>query len=508
MSVTAASPIADVIEGRGFRMLIGGELTGAEGGRTAWTKDPSTGRDIAEVPDATAADVNRAVAAGKAAQPEWEAIGHDGRAACFAELYQRLEERLDELALIDSIDSGNPYPAMRNDMRISLQNVRDWPTLVRWHGGRTIPATRTGLHYTSRRPYGVVARILAFNHPLMFAITRPLSALIAGCTVVMKPSDQTPLGALALAEIARDVFPPGVLNIVTGGVEPGDALVTHRDIRRIGFTGSVATGMKIQQRAAEFGIKHLSLELGGKNPMIVLPDVDLDAAVTGAILGMNFGICQGQSCGSNSRLYVHRDIYEDFLAKAGERLEAMRVAPAYSDEVDMGPLVTERHLERVLSYVDAGRQEGARLITGGERPNGGSVPEGGYFLRPTLFADITPDMRITREEIFGPVLSAAVWDDLEDVIEKANDTDLGLTGSVWTSDLDIAHAVADRLEAGYVWINESSKHFWGTPFGGWKNSGVGREESTEEYDSFFEHKVVHTMLRDPQAAFDRLVRPR
>jgi acyl-CoA reductase-like NAD-dependent aldehyde dehydrogenase len=295
-----------------------------------------------------------------------------------------------------------------------------------------------------------------------------------------------------------------VLNIVTGGVEPGDALVTHPDVRRIAFTGSVGTGLKIQQRAAEHAVKHLSLELGGKNPMIVLPDMDVDSAVTGALLGMNFGICQGQSCGSNSRVYVHRDIYEDFLAKAGERLEAMRVAPAYADEVDMGPLVSEQHLARVMSYVTAGREEGARLVTGGERPNGGSVPERGYYLRPTLFADIRPDMRITREEIFGPVISAAPWDDFEDVLAQANDTDLGLTASVWTNDLDIAHAMADRLEAGYVWINDSSKHFWGTPFGGWKNSGTGQEESTEEYDSFFEHKVVHTMLRDPQEALGRL----
>jgi 2-formylbenzoate dehydrogenase len=199
MSVTAASPIADLIEGRDFRMLIGGELVAADGDRTAWTKDPSTGRDIAQVPSATKADIDRAVAAAKAAQPAWERLGHDGRAACFATLHARLEERLDELALIDAIDSGNPYSAMRNDMAISLQNVRDWPTLVRWRGGETIPATPGGLHYTSRRPYGVVGRILAFNHPLMFAVTRPLSALIAGNAVVMKPSDQTPLGALAFA---------------------------------------------------------------------------------------------------------------------------------------------------------------------------------------------------------------------------------------------------------------------------------------------------------------------
>jgi acyl-CoA reductase-like NAD-dependent aldehyde dehydrogenase len=500
----ASSPIADVIEGRDFRMLVGGELVEAEGGRTAATKDPSTGHDVARVPDATRADVDRAVRAARAAQPAWEALGIDGRAEVFARLHAAIEKRFDELALVDAIDSGNPYEAMRNDLRISLQNIRDWPALVRWHGGRTIPASPHGLHYTSARPYGVVGRILAFNHPLMFAVTRPLCALLAGNTVVMKPSDQTPLGALAFAEVIRDVFPAGVWNVVTGGVEPGDALVTHPDVRRIGFTGSVGTGLTIARRAAEVNVKHLSLELGGKNPMLVFPDADLDAAVTGALLGMNFGVCQGQSCGSNSRVYVHRDLYEDFLARAGERLEAMRVAPAYAEGTDMGPLVTDAHLRRVLSYVEAGREQGARLVTGGERPNGGSVPAGGYYLRPTLFADVTAEMRIAREEIFGPVLSVAAWEDYEDVLAQANGTELGLTASVWTNDLDVAHVTADRLEAGYVWINDSSRHFWGTPFGGWKDSGTGVEESIEEYESYLRRKVVHTMLRDPAAAVRRM----
>jgi len=500
----ASSPVADVIEGRDFRMLVGGELVTAEGGRSAPTRDPSTGEQVAVVPEATRGDVDRAVRAAHDAQPGWEALGVEGRAEVFARLHAAVEERFEELALVDAIDSGNPLGAMRNDLRISLANIRDWPPLVRWHGGRTIPATPHGLHYTRHRPYGVTARILAFNHPLMFAITRPLCALIAGNTVVMKPSDQTPLGALVFGEVARDVLPPGVLNIVTGGVEPGDALVVHPEIRRLGFTGSVATGLKIQRRAAEHAVKHVSLELGGKNPMIVFPDVDLDAAVTGALFGMNFGVCQGQSCGSNSRVYVHRDVYEDFLSRAGERLEAMRVAPAYAEDVDMGPLVTEQHLRRVMSYVDSGREQGARLVTGGERPNGGSVPVGGYYLRPTLFADITPEMRITQEEIFGPVMSVAPWDDYEDVLAQANATDLGLTASVWTSDLDVAHATADRLEAGYVWINDSAKHFWGTPFGGWKDSGNGVEESIEEYESYVRQKVVHTMLRDPAEAVARL----
>jgi acyl-CoA reductase-like NAD-dependent aldehyde dehydrogenase len=299
------------------------------------------------------------------------------------------------------------------------------------------------------------------------------------------------------------VFPPGVFNIVTGGTEAGDALVTHPDIKRIGFTGSVPTGMKIQQRAATAGIKAVSLELGGKNPMIVFPDVDMDAAVNGAVMGMNFGVCTGQSCGSNSRTYVHRDIYEEFVGRVAERLEAMRVAPAYAQDVDMGPVVSEQHYGRVMGFVRSGREQGARLVTGGEHP-GDAAPEGGYFLRPTLFADVQPEMDIVREEIFGPVMSMAAWDDYEQVIRDANDTTLGLTAGVWTNDISLAHKTADRLEAGYVWINDSSKHFWGMPFGGMKNSGLGREESTEEYESYLELKAVHTILGDPSRSLQRI----
>jgi len=238
--------------------------------------------------------------------------------------------------------------------------------------------------------------------------------------------------------------------------------------------------------------------------MIVFPDVDLDVAVEGAVAGMNFGICTGQSCGSNSRTYVHRDIYEDFVERTAEKLEAMRVAEAYADDVDMGPLVSRAHYERVMGLVRSGREQGARLVSGGERPANGSAPEGGYYLRPTLFADVTGDMDIGREEIFGPVMSMAPWDGWEQVIDAANDTTLGLTASVWTNDLTLAHRTADRLEAGYVWINDSSKHYWGMPFGGMKDSGLGREESTEEYESYLELKSVHTILREPARALARM----
>jgi acyl-CoA reductase-like NAD-dependent aldehyde dehydrogenase len=370
--------------------------------------------------------------------------------------------------------------------------------------GEVIPASPGNLHYTSYSPYGVVGRICAFNHPVMFAATRPLPALIAGNALVIKPAPQTSLSTLGLAELFAEAFPAGVVNIVSGGADAGDALVTHPDVKRIAFTGSVGTGLKIQERGAQSGhVKHLSLELGGKNAMVVFPDVDVDEAVDGAIYGMNFNVCQGQSCGSNSRVLVHRSVYDEFVSTAAEQLRDYTVGVAYTEEADMGPLVSAQHHERVSGFVESGVKDGATLVTGGDRPDG--TPAGGYFMKPALFADVQPSMSIGSQEIFGPVMSVFVWDDYDSMIELANSVDLGLTASIWTNDLDLAHKTAERLDAGYVWVNDSTRHYFGTPFGGTKNSGIGREESLDELISYMETKVVHTRLRDPHAAFARLI---
>jgi len=497
-------PIATYVAGHEFKMLIGGRFVDAADGAVAEVRDPSTGAQLTTVPSAGAADVERAVAAAKAAQPAWEALGVAGRAACFARFDALLAEHRERLAMLDAIDCGNPVRAMRIDVDLCHDYVRGWPSLAAAMTGDVIPASPGNLHYTAHRPYGVVGRITAFNHPLMFAATRPLPALIAGNAVVMKPSPDTSLSTLALAELFAEAFPPGVVNIVAGGADAGDTLVTHPDVKRIAFTGSVPTGLLIQRRAAESGsVKHLSLELGGKNAMVVFPDVDVAEAVEGAIFGMNLDVCQGQSCGSNSRVLVHRRIYDEFVSTLASRLADYRVGVAYDEATDVGPLVTPAHRDRVAGYVESGVDEGATLVFGGGRPAG--VPEGGNFLEPTLFADVRPEMRIAREEIFGPVISVFPWDDYDAMIELANAVDLGLTASVWTCDLDVAHKTADRLEAGYVWINDSTRHYFGTPFGGAKNSGIGREESRDELLSYLEQKVVHTRLRDPRAALTRLL---
>lgn len=499
MTATASSSVQELLADEPFKMLIGGELVGGTGGRaTLESVDPSTGTLIANVPEATSDDVDRAVEAARQAQPSWQRLGLAGRAQCFARLSQLLSENRERLAMLDAVDAGNPLRAMRVDVDICHGYLQAYPAIAGGLHGRVIDAIPSGgLHYTTSRPFGVVGRILAFNHPMMFAVSRPLPALITGNAVVMKPAPQTPLSCLALGELFAEAFPPGVVNIVTGGAATGDAIVRHPAVKRIAFTGSVRTGLAIQASAAQSGrVKSISLELGGKNAMVVFPDVDIEAAVEGAVYGMNLSVCQGQSCGSNSRILVHDRVHDDFVLALAARLDEFNVTTAYTEEADMGPLVSQAHLDRVSRYIDRGESEGARLVTGGRRPH--DAPPNGYFLRPAVFDRVTQDMAIAREEIFGPVVSVLKWDRFDDMIEMANGVELGLAGSVWTNDLSLAHKTAELLDAGYVWVNDSTTHYIGTPFGGVKESGVGREESEEELLSYLEQKAVQTKLAAPE----------
>ncbi|WP_104177531.1 aldehyde dehydrogenase family protein [Cryobacterium sp. Y50] len=500
-------PVKQYVDGRRFRMLIDGALVESQSGQRVITVNPNTGEDLAEVPEGGAEDVQRAVSAARAAQPAWDALGVAGRSKAFKRFAQLVAEHREDLAMLDAIDCGNPVQQMRLDVDLALNYVAGWPPLAAAMNGQVIPASPGNLHYTASKPYGVVGRITAYNHPAMFAITRPLPSLITGNTLVMKPAPQASLSALLLAELYNEAFPPGVVNIVTGGAEVGDSLVTDPRVKRLAFTGSVGTGLTIQRRAAESGhVKYVTLELGGKNAMVIMPDADVDEAVEGAIFGMNFNVSQGQSCGSNSRVLVHSTLYDEFTSKLAARVSEYHVGAAYDETNDMGPLVSRQHYERVQSYIDSGLQEGAELLTGGERPDG--APDGGFYLRPTMFGSVRKDMRIASEEIFGPVIAVMRFDGYEEMLDLANGTDLGLTASVWTRDLSLAHRTADRLDAGYVWINDSSRHYFGTPFGGTRNSGIGREESADELLSFLESKVVHTRLSDPGVAFERLIAKR
>jgi betaine-aldehyde dehydrogenase len=452
--------------------------------------NPATNEVIGQIPRCDERDVEAAVAAARRAAPGWRAAEPQRRAAALLAFADTVAERGDELARLDSLDNGSPLHEMRNDIGLATSQLRYMAGLALEVRGRTMPETPGHLHYTMRQPFGVVARIIAFNHPLMFAATKIAAPLVAGNCVILKPSEFTSLSALAMAQDLARLFPPGVVQVLTGlGSEAGDALVRHPGIPRIAFIGSAATGRRIQAAAATKSVKTVTLELGGKNPIVVFPDADLDLAVEGAIRGMNF-TWQGQSCGSTSRLLVHRDCYDDLVRKVGERLAAMRPGPPLDPASDTGAIVTPQQLDKVLSYIEIGKSEQARLVTGGERLTAGDLADGN-FVSPALFADVDPAGRLATEEIFGPVLAAIPFGDYDEALAIANRVEYGLTASVFTRDLRTALAFARDVDAGYVWVNETARHFLGMPFGGVKNSGVGREEDLEEIESYTQLKSVN-----------------
>jgi acyl-CoA reductase-like NAD-dependent aldehyde dehydrogenase len=358
--------------------------------------------------------------------------------------------------------------------------------------GQTVPATAQGLHFTLREPYGVVARIVPFNHPFMFAAAHLAAPLMAGNAVVIKTPETSPLSGSLLGEICRETLPAGLVNIVHGlGLPAGDALVRHPLVRRIGFTGSVATGLAIQRAAASTSVKHVTLELGGKNPFIVFPDADLDRVVELAVAGMNFSWA-GQSCGSTSRLLLHESVHDEVVERVAQRMSALRLGDPTDPDSQMGPVNSLRQHERMFGFIDSARSDGARLVTGGRRPPGTAFARG-YWVEPTLYADVTPGMRIAREEVFGPIVCALRWRDEAELIQIANATDYALTAAIWTRDLATALRTLRQVEAGTVWINTAGQHFVGTPFGGWKDSGLGGEECLEELLSYTQVKAVHVL---------------
>lgn len=475
---------------RPWRLLIGGERVEAIEGRTFPVTSPYTEQVIAEVPDGTAADVDLAVEAALHAFPAWSATTPVERAAAVFRLADEIEKRTNDFAVLDALDGGAPVGIMRRDVHIALESLRYFAGLAMETKGYTVPASGN-LHFTELSPYGVVGKIIPFNHPFMFAASKIGAPLIAGNTVVLKPAEATPLSALLLCDILAEVFPPGVVNVVLGnGPETGNALVQHPRVRRIGFTGSEAVGRAIQRAAAEVAVKNITLELGGKNALIAFPDADPAEVARAAVQGMNF-TWSGQSCGSTSRLLVHDSIADDVLARVKALVEEREFVSPLDPAAVQGTMVNRRQYERVLSFIDGAVEAGAVVVTGGGRPASASQ---GLFVAPTVLDGLDPDFAVAREEIFGPVLSVLRWTDESEAIRIANDVDYGLTGSVFTNDVRRAHRVARALETGFVWINGAGPHFMGLPYGGWKNSGVGREESIEELLSYTQSKSITVML--------------
>jgi len=478
---------------RDWGLFIDGASVPARNGATFSDISPTTDSQIAAVPDGTAEDVDAAVSAAAAAAASWAKASPAERGATLRKMANTLRANAGELAALDAADAGLPVTAMHNDVAWGadvLELFADWARDV---GGSTIPASAEHLHFTTRHPYGVVARIIPFNHPLFFAAAKIAAPIVAGNAVVLKPAEIAPLSALRMAQLFADVLPPGVLSVVVGdGPDVGRALVRHPAIRRIGFIGSEATGRAIQRDAADAGIKDVSLELGGKNAMIVFPDADLDRAAAGAVNGMNFAVSAGQSCGSNSRVLLHESIAEEMTDKIVALLQAVTVGHPLDPDTRMGPLSSPAQFRKTMHYIDVGTQDGATLATGGRRPD--LDFESGYFVQPTVFVHVDPASRLGQEEVFGPVLSILTWRTPEEAVAIANGTQFGLTASVWTNDLKTAHRTVRDLQAGYVWINGSSRHFWGMPFGGVKSSGIGREESLEELLSYTQLKSVNVLL--------------
>lgn len=456
------------------------------------SRNPATGVELTKVAVADARDLDLAVLAARLAQKEWAALPPLGRTRILREAAARIRENKAELALLDALDSGNPVKGMEFDVELGATLMEFFAGLATELKGETIPVGAGKLNYVQREPLGVVARIVPFNHPLMFVLAKMSAPLIAGNAVIIKPSEETPLSALRVAEIIGDLFPPGVFNVLNGDRLLGEAISFHPGIANVSVVGSVATGRAVMRQGAET-LKRVVLELGGKNALIICADADLDKAVAGALKGMNLGWTAGQSCGSTSRVFVHDSLYDKVVSRLSDAFQSIKLDDPALPDTQMGCLTTKAQFEKTLDFIRIAQEEGARMVSGGA-PNMPGALSNGFFVRPTLFADVTPDMRIAKEEVFGPVLSVLRWSDKQEMLSAVNGLDLGLTASIWTRDLSLAFELVNAVEAGYVWVNNSSDHFLGAPFGGVKHSGIGREECLEELLTYTEQKNVSISL--------------
>ncbi|KAA9162678.1 aldehyde dehydrogenase family protein [Amycolatopsis acidicola] len=472
-------------------LFIGGEFRPSADGATLPVLDPANGEQLCAVAAGTAADIDAAVAAARAALPGWQAMAPSERADLLWRLGEALAERADEFGQLESLDNGKPLgESAELDVPLCASLFKYYAGWVTKLGGESLaPASGMPMHvYTRREPVGVVGAIIPWNFPLLMCGYKLGPALAAGNTVVLKPAEQTPLSALRLARLVDELgFPPGVVNVVTGdGPSAGAPLAAHPDVDKITFTGENSTGRKIIAASAG-NMKRLSLELGGKSPSLVFDDADLDAAVEGTFGAVYFN--QGQCCIAGARVFVHSGIHDEFVARLAERVAEVRLGPGLSDESTMGPLVSAEQRDRVEELIRSGLAEGAEAVVGGDKITDPALAPG-FYVRPTLFTGATPDMRIMREEIFGPVAMVAKFDTEEEAVDLANDTAFGLASGIWTRDVRRSHRVAAAIKAGVVWVNTYGMFDVAIPYGGFKASGYGKELGREALDPYLQTKTV------------------
>ncbi|MFJ5749446.1 aldehyde dehydrogenase family protein [Peribacillus frigoritolerans] len=469
------------------KLLINGELVEAASGKTFETLDPSNGKVLAVVSEAGPEDVNKAVKAARTAfdKGPWKKMSASERSRLIYKLADLMEEHKEALAQLDTLDNGKPIGETTNaDVPLAIDHFRyyaGWTTKI---VGQTIPVAGNYFNYTRHEAVGVVGQIIPWNFPLLMAAWKLGAALATGCTIVLKPAEQTPLSALYLGQLALEAgFPPGVLNVIPGfGETAGSPLVDHPDVDKIAFTGSTSVG-KMIMRQASGTVKKISLELGGKSPNIILPDADMSKAIPGALMGIMFN--QGQVCCAGSRLYIQKKSYDNVVADLVSHAKNIKQGAGLDPSTQIGPLVSSEQMERVGGYIEKGKSEGAEVVTGGNYGQGE-----GYFVTPTIFAGVEDEMTIAKEEIFGPVVAAMPFDDLDDVINRANNSEYGLAAGLWTQDVRKAHYVANELKAGTVWVNCYNAFDAASPFGGYKQSGIGREMGSYALDNYTEVKSV------------------
>jgi aldehyde dehydrogenase (NAD+) len=474
------------------KLLIDNRWIASESGKTFATINPSTGEEICQIAEADAADVNKAVKAARAAfeHGSWRKMPSSARGRLLNRLSDLIEQHADELASLESLDNGKPFGVAKAvDVAATVACYRyfaGWADKVQ---GKTIPIDGNYFCYTRHEPVGVVGQIIPWNFPMLMQAWKLAPALATGNTVVMKPAEQTPLSALRIGELIVEAgYPAGVVNLLPGfGPTAGAAIASHMDVDMVAFTGSTEVGHLIMEAAAKSNLKRVTLELGGKSPNIVFGDTDLDEAVEGAHFGLFFN--HGQCCCAGSRVFVEEKIYDRFVEKSGVRARNRTVGDPFDPHTEQGPQVDQAQFDKVMSYIDSGRREGANLVCGGER-----VGDRGYFIQPTVFSDVQDDMKIAKEEIFGPVMSIIPFKSVDEVIARANRTDYGLAAAVWTRDIGKAHAIANSVRAGTVWVNCYNVLDPRAPFGGFKQSGIGRELGEYGLQQYTEVKTVIVKL--------------